>query len=414
MAYRQRDRLATAAVCLVLCLLTTLVRPATALQTVPGSPCQSTCARAGNLQDNVVCLDADYGESETGRLYRECVSCQLNSTAIDTGKNETDVEFALIALRYTLAGCMFAIPRPYISISSPCQVSCQPLNDSIGYQITEDDSHLEPTDDFCRAGIFPSKVIDSCAFCYSLIPQQLFLANFLQALHIVCVQPPTPGKPFFPDGRAIFNETLIAGPPPPSEHKPSSGGLRGGSLALAIALPIVGGILIIGSTCWCCYIFTRKRRRQMARTGRMSRIHDAQAEQTSPSAANFKNIEATWSQSQPPTEMHAIYPISVHGKPDSPGVSQGRWSHQTPPSEQATPVRHSFQRDDVGPGKNQIQDPNLHELYFGIDEDSDDKPSVNQTNGQYYDQQARMQNPSLTLGEEQGHMTRDDLAATSR
>ena len=95
MAYRQRDRLATAAVYLVLCLLTTLVRPATALQTVPGSPCQSTCAQAGNLQDNVVCLDADYGESETGRLYRECVSCQLNSTAIDTGKNETDVEFAL-------------------------------------------------------------------------------------------------------------------------------------------------------------------------------------------------------------------------------------------------------------------------------------------------------------------------------
>lgn len=146
----------------------------------------------------------------------------------------------------------------------------------------------------------------------------------------------------------------------------------------------------------------------------MSRIHDAQAEQTSPSATNLKTFEATWSQSQPPTEMQAIYPVSVHGKQHSPGISQGRWSHQNPPSEQATPVRHSFQRDDVGPGKNQIQDPNLHNLYFGIEEDSDEKPTANQTNGQFYDQQARMQDPSLTLGDEQGHMMRDDPAAISR
>lgn len=95
MAYRQRDRLATAAVYLALCLLSTFLRPATALQTVPGSPCQSTCDRAGNLEDSVVCLDVDYVDTEAGSLYRECVSCQLNSTAIDTGKNETDVEFAL-------------------------------------------------------------------------------------------------------------------------------------------------------------------------------------------------------------------------------------------------------------------------------------------------------------------------------
>ena len=82
-----------------------------------------------------------------------------------------------VALRYTLAGCMFAIPRPYISISSPCQVSCRSLNNSIGYQITQDDSQLQPGDDFCRAGSFPDNVINTCAFCYSFIPQQLFLAN---------------------------------------------------------------------------------------------------------------------------------------------------------------------------------------------------------------------------------------------
>ena len=88
----------------------------------------------------------------------------------------------IVALRYTLAGCMFAIPRPHISISSPCQVSCSSLNASIGYQVANDSSTTPPGDDFCRAGHFPDNVINTCAFCYSFIPQQLFLANCTRSI----------------------------------------------------------------------------------------------------------------------------------------------------------------------------------------------------------------------------------------
>ncbi len=79
---------------------------------------------------------------------------------------------------------MFAIPEDHISISSPCQVSCSPLNASVGYHITNDSSAATPGNDFCTASQFDDATINKCATCYSFIPQQLFMANFLQALHI--------------------------------------------------------------------------------------------------------------------------------------------------------------------------------------------------------------------------------------
>ncbi|KIW72245.1 hypothetical protein PV04_00453 [Phialophora macrospora] len=365
-------------IALLYLLLTAFLSVTSAIQSVPGSPCEAVCSDAGTLENDVVCLDANYQSLSSGRAFQKCVACQLNSTAVDTVNNNTDVEFGLLALRYTLAGCMFAIPEDHISISSPCQVSCSPLNSSVGYQVTNDSSKTDPGNAFCTAAEFDDLTINKCATCYSFIPQQLFLANFLQALHIACRDPPQPGKPFFPDADAIFNETLIAGPAPPSSGGGGGGGLHGWHLAVAIALPIVGGILIIGGFCWGCFVFTRKRRYRMAQSGRMSRVHDAHADNSyqspiSAKAEAWKHEALPWGVVEPPREMHAISPTLLHaGKQHSPGFAQGRWSHQTggtgPASEQTTPLRSSFQRDDVGPGPAQVRDPNLHEQYFGVGE----------------------------------------------
>ncbi|KAJ9605112.1 hypothetical protein H2200_010502 [Cladophialophora chaetospira] len=386
MAY-WHDRSATSAApryVALLYLLTAFLRVTYALQSVPGSPCDSVCADAGTLEEDVVCLDANYQSLDNGRAFQKCVACQLNSTAVDTASNETDVGWGLLALRYTLAGCMFAIPEDHISISSPCQVSCAPLNESVGYQVSNDSSASRPANSFCNVGQFDDATINKCATCYSFIPQQLFMANFLQSLHISCRDPPLAGKPFFPDANAIFNETLIAGPAPPSSGTGGGGGLHGWKLAIAIALPIVGGIILIGGTCWGCFAFTRKRRHRMAQSGRMSRVHDAYADSAyqSPMSGKveaFKAENVPWGVSEPPREMHAISPTLLHPgntpKQHSPGFAQGRWSHHTGDrSEQNTPLRNSFQRDDVGPGPAQVKDPNLHDQYFGVGEDEDALP----------------------------------------
>lgn len=128
----------------------------------------------------------------------------------------------------------------------------------------------------------------------------------------------------------------------------------------------------------------------MAATGRMSKVHDANADQMyTPVTPSMKNAEA-WGESEPPREMHAISPTLLHAKHPSPGLAQGRWSHNTGGSEQGTPLRTSFQQEDVGPGSNQVRDPNLHDLYFGVDERPVVAPGPSTTNGQYYDQQARL------------------------
>lgn len=101
MAY-WHDRPATAALYAVICLLTAL-RVTSALQTVAGSPCASICSDAGNLEDDIVCLDANYQSLRQGRAFQNCVGCQLNSTAVDTANNETDVEWALCMRRMEIS-----------------------------------------------------------------------------------------------------------------------------------------------------------------------------------------------------------------------------------------------------------------------------------------------------------------------
>lgn len=129
----------------------------------------------------------------------------------------------------------------------------------------------------------------------------------------------------------------------------------------------------------------------MASTGRMSRVHDAYADSTyqSPMSAKaemWKAEQLPWGVVEPAREMHDISPSLTHHintggavdkasviKQHSPGYAQGRWSHQTgaTASEQNTPLRSSFQRDEVGPGPEQVRDPNLHEQYFGVGDDPD-------------------------------------------
>jgi hypothetical protein len=192
----------------------------------------------------------------------------------------------------------------------------------------------------------------------------------MQALHIECRQPPTTGQPFFPDAQAIFNETLIAGPSPPSEGGGGGRGLHGSGLAIAIALPIVGGLLILGFGCWGCWIFTRRRRRRMAASGRMSRVHEAQ----DGSSAMYSPVTAQkmWGENEPPREMSQL---GSPGAKQHPSPTLNRWSggqqHYPPGTavgggDDGTPLTGSFQRDDVGPGPDQVQDHELHEQYFGM------------------------------------------------
>lgn len=67
---------------------------------VPNSPCSSLCS--GNpqntLKNDVVCLDEDFYNSTDGNAFRHCMACELNSTAVDTANNQSDVDWGLCML----------------------------------------------------------------------------------------------------------------------------------------------------------------------------------------------------------------------------------------------------------------------------------------------------------------------------
>jgi len=99
----RRDRPATAArrrqwwwktTFLVACALAPV---ASGLRSVANSPCADVCSddTAGTLEDAVTCLDENFGRTTTGANFEKCISCELNSTAVEQGSNETDVEWGL-------------------------------------------------------------------------------------------------------------------------------------------------------------------------------------------------------------------------------------------------------------------------------------------------------------------------------
>jgi hypothetical protein len=89
-----RTGLTAAAGLRIIILLLATFRLSTAFQFVPGSKCEPQC-RNGDLVDDAVCLDAEYKSTPGGRGVQSCVSCLLNSTAVDHTTNVTDVEWGL-------------------------------------------------------------------------------------------------------------------------------------------------------------------------------------------------------------------------------------------------------------------------------------------------------------------------------
>jgi hypothetical protein len=68
---------------------------ASALRTVASSHCASVCGNTTETTtDDIVCTDADFGTPK-GQIFAECLTCQLNSTAIDPGNGDTDLKWLL-------------------------------------------------------------------------------------------------------------------------------------------------------------------------------------------------------------------------------------------------------------------------------------------------------------------------------
>jgi hypothetical protein len=124
-------------------------------------------------------------------------------------------------------------------------------------------------------------------------------------------------------------------------------------LAIAISLPIVFGFLLLIFTCIACFFSARRRRREMASSGKMRRVHETWGDSpATPRATHFD-----W-------EQAAIDMQEMAG------------AHST----QRYGPQYNY-RDDVGPGTGQIQDHSLHDQYFAPPPPKDDKPFATDKDG---------------------------------
>src|SRR5450432_906920 len=87
------------------CVLAYLAVYATALRAVPGQQCAAACADVTQTKSSdIVCSDADLDKTVAGQAFRNCLSCQQNSTANDPNTGQSDLRwFICEILSFTLS-----------------------------------------------------------------------------------------------------------------------------------------------------------------------------------------------------------------------------------------------------------------------------------------------------------------------
>ncbi|KAL4891006.1 hypothetical protein BDV59DRAFT_76368 [Aspergillus ambiguus] len=257
----------------VFVLLSQLASIALGLRTSPGSPCTDTCTKrsTNTTGSDIVCLDRQYSETTVGSNFQQCVECQLRSPFVDTGTGQSDVHWGLYNLRYAFSTCVYGFPESVNNLSTPCTVSCQPLSSALEYDL-ENPSGVN-FDTWCGASSFADNLITQCEFCFNLTTTEVYIANFLEALRYNC-HFKTPTNRAFPISPSrIFSSSLL---PSSTVDLISPSATPGGgvdNLALVIALPILGFIILVCTLAVGCFFFIRHRRKQARKKRQSGHLH---------------------------------------------------------------------------------------------------------------------------------------------
>lgn len=69
------------------------------LHVVPGSNCTAVCSSnvtsSNTAVGEIVCNDGDYNNTNVGKSFQSCISCELESQTFDHQSKQTDLGWAL-------------------------------------------------------------------------------------------------------------------------------------------------------------------------------------------------------------------------------------------------------------------------------------------------------------------------------
>ncbi|KAK5993337.1 hypothetical protein PT974_06766 [Cladobotryum mycophilum] len=246
-------------------LLVVIPQTASALEVSPGSPCATLCldspsgnewnASASNTYtEDITCHDDGYYSTSKGQKFRKCLDCLQTSSRGHEG--ETDLEWFIYNLRYTVSTCVFSKPKPAIegNHDAPCNTdaTCGPFNDPL----TSDgpSPNVTATWDYCAAndGEFLGSQLQPCISCLRDSKNQTYLANFMTALEAGCMQSPDNVTTLGLSG-SLFTTTPI-NITDPNASPDSSHGHPHHHLSLAAIIGIVVAIVLIFALAICLFV----------------------------------------------------------------------------------------------------------------------------------------------------------------
>lgn len=188
------------------------------------------------------------------------------------------------------------------NISTQCTVNCQPLDTALEFDLKDPSANNFYT--WCGTNAFADNLITKCEHCYNFTisqtqdptngQSQVFMANceltpgplnpewqsrsdltfgiaVLEALRYNCHFRTPTGLAFPITPTRIFSESLLPSSTVDLINPPSTG--SGVNLALVIALPILGFVILLCALAICCFFFIRWRRRKARRQRQSSHLH---------------------------------------------------------------------------------------------------------------------------------------------
>ncbi|KKK20483.1 hypothetical protein AOCH_007598, partial [Aspergillus ochraceoroseus] len=257
----------------VLVLLTQCSQVALGLRTASGSPCASLCSPSNDTAPSeIVCEDYQFRETAVGRKFQSCISCELNSTYVDSASDESDLEWALYNLRYGFSSCVYGYPEKVGNVSSPCPVACNDVITALEYDLTNPSG--DNFDTWCGTTSFADNAITKCEACYNQTygqsNSQVYLSNCAFSSFLMCH--PNGGRfPNYPDSHLFRVDAPFFHRQP---HLPyCEGRVRLGETRLIIALPILGFVVLLCVLAISCFFFIRARRKKIRKMRQPGHLH---------------------------------------------------------------------------------------------------------------------------------------------
>lgn len=255
-----------------------------ALLVAPSSQCAVQCGNvlSSTSGSDLTCTDSAYAGSVTGQTFQSCIACELNSTYVDPTTKQSDLQWLLYNLRYTVSWCLWGYPNNTGVSSTPCVTSfaCGLLQSGVEY----DSLSTNDTSGYGYCSNWRSDLLTKCTTCLQQIGNENYIANFIIALTAGCQQQPTAGQQISIQG-SLFQSTLVNITNPTNNTLPTYYYPPSGSLTLTakvgIAVGALVGILLVTG----CFIVCRGKRRRRAHLKKLAR-------------ASYRAPEPAWMQKE--------------------------------------------------------------------------------------------------------------------